>query len=109
MIMEEWEVLDWNALGFIQLSLSSYVAFNIVNEKTTVNLMAALTKMYEKSSTSNKVFLMKKLFNMKMLDNIPIVEQLNNLTTVMSQICSVGINFDNEVRTLLLLSSLPER
>jgi hypothetical protein len=30
------------------------------------DLMKALDKVYEKSSVSNKVFLMKRLFNMKM-------------------------------------------
>ena len=57
MSMEDWEVLDRKALGLIRLSLSSSVAFNIVNEKTTVDLMAALTKMYEKPSASNKIFI----------------------------------------------------
>ncbi|PKU79153.1 hypothetical protein MA16_Dca000497 [Dendrobium catenatum] len=64
--------------------------------------MVALTKMYEKSSASNKVFLMKKLFNMKIMYNIPMEEHLNNLNTMMSQLCSIGINFDDEVRAFLL-------
>ncbi|PKU87375.1 Retrovirus-related Pol polyprotein from transposon TNT 1-94 [Dendrobium catenatum] len=109
MTMEEWEVLDRTALGLIRLSLSLAVAFNIVNEKTTVNLMTALTKMYEKSSDPNKMFLMKKLFNIKMLDNTPMEEHLNNLNTMMSQLCLVGIKFDDDVRALLLLSSLPKK
>jgi hypothetical protein len=42
------------------------VAFNISKEKTTKELMDALDKLYQKPSASNKVFLMKILFNMKM-------------------------------------------
>ena len=56
---EEWEVLDRKALGMIQLILATSVAFNISKEKTTKELMDALDKLYEKPSTSNKVFLMK--------------------------------------------------
>jgi hypothetical protein len=56
---EEWEVLDRKALGTIQLSLEASMAFNISKEKTTKELMDALDKLYEKPSTSNKVFLMK--------------------------------------------------
>ncbi|PKU75441.1 Retrovirus-related Pol polyprotein from transposon TNT 1-94 [Dendrobium catenatum] len=35
-------------------------------------------------------------------------EHLNNLNTMMSQLCSVGINFDDHVRVLLMLSSFLE-
>jgi hypothetical protein len=62
---KEWEVLDRNALGMIRLSLAASVDFNISKEKTTKEMMDALTKPYEKTSSSNKVFLLKRLFNMK--------------------------------------------
>jgi len=55
--------------GAIQLPLASTVAFNVSREKTTKDLMAAQSKMYKKPSASNKVFLMKKLFNLKMADS----------------------------------------
>ena len=63
---EEWEVLDRKALGTIQLFLASSVAFNISKEITIEGVMSALSKLYEKPSASNKVFLMKRLLNMKM-------------------------------------------
>ena len=53
---EEWEVLDRKALGTIRLCLASSVAFNISKEKTTEGVMSALSKLYKKSSASNKVF-----------------------------------------------------
>jgi len=80
----EWEVLDQKALGAIRLSLTSTVAFNISREKTTQDLIAALLKMCEKPSASNKIFLMKKLFNLKMIDNESIAEHLNEFNTLMS-------------------------
>jgi hypothetical protein len=64
---EEWDILDRKALGTIWLSLAMSVAFNISKEKITKGLMDALAKLYEKPSASNKVFIMKRLFNMKML------------------------------------------
>jgi hypothetical protein len=63
---EEWEFIDRKALGMIRLSLEMLVSFNISKEKTTKEMMDALDKLYEKPSTSNKVFIMKILFNMKM-------------------------------------------
>ena len=66
---EEWALLDGQVLEVIRLTLSRSVAHNFVKEKTTTNLMKALSGMYEKSSSNNKVHLMKKLFNLKMVEN----------------------------------------
>ncbi|RVW70446.1 hypothetical protein CK203_058335 [Vitis vinifera] len=51
-------------LGIIQLTLSCNVAFNIAKKNTTTGLMVALSDMYEKPSASNKVHLMRRLFNL---------------------------------------------
>ncbi|KAF5766504.1 putative RNA-directed DNA polymerase [Helianthus annuus] len=54
---EDWMLLDRQALGVVWLSLAKSVAYNIVNETTTYGVLKALSNMYEKSSASNKVFL----------------------------------------------------
>jgi hypothetical protein len=105
---EEWEILDIKDLGTIRLSLAVSVAFNISKEKTMKGLMDALAKLYEKPSASNKVFLMKRLFNMKMLEGGSVTDHLNELNTVTNQLSSVKVDFDDEVRALLILCSLPE-
>ena len=58
------------------------MAFNITKDKTTKELMETLAKLYEKPSTSNKVFLMKCLFNMKMVEGGSIIDHLNEFNTV---------------------------
>ncbi|KHN21247.1 Retrovirus-related Pol polyprotein from transposon TNT 1-94, partial [Glycine soja] len=88
MKQEEWNLLDRQALGVIRLTLAKNVAFNIVNEKTTAGLMKALSDMYEKPSAANKVYLMRRLFNLKMGE--------------------VQIKFEDGVKALILLSSLPD-
>ena len=60
---EKWKLKDRQALGLIRLTLSRNVAFNIVKKKTTSGLLKALSKMYEKPSAMNKVYLMRRLFN----------------------------------------------
>ena len=69
---EEWSLLDRQVLGVIQLTLTRSVAHNVMKEKTTVNLMKTLSSMYEKPSANNKVHLMKKLFNLKMVEDTPV-------------------------------------
>ena len=70
--------------------------------------MSTMGKIYEKPSVSNKVFLMKHVFNMKMLEGGSVADHLNEFNTITSQLSSVKVNFDDEVRALLILCSLPE-
>ena len=84
------------------------MAFNITKVKMKKELMQNLARLYEKSSTSNKVFLMKCLFNMKMAEGGSVADHLNDFNTVTSQLSSVGINFDEEIRALLILCSFPK-
>jgi hypothetical protein len=106
---EEWEILDRKSLEMIRLSLATSVAFNILKEKSTKGLMDALAKLYEKTSASNKVFLMKGLFNMKMSEGGFVADHLNEFNMVTNQLSSVKVDFDDEIRTLLILCALPER
>jgi hypothetical protein len=106
---KEWEVLDRKALGMIRLILASSLALYISKEKTMNEMMDALNKMYENPSTSNKLFIMKRLFNMNMLEGGSVPDHLNEFNTVTNQLSSVKVDFDDEVRALLILCSLPER
>ena len=104
---EEWAFLDRQVLGVIRLTLSRSVAHNVVKEKTIADLMKALSGMYEKSSANNKVHLMKKLFNLKMAENVSIEQHLNEFNTITNQLSSVEIDFDDEICALIVLASLP--
>ena len=70
--------------------------------------MQTLARLYEKPFTSNKVFIMKHLFNMKMVEGGSIANHLNEFNIITSQLSSVGINFDEEIRALLILCSFLE-
>ena len=98
--------MDRRALGVIQLTLAHNIAFNIMNEKTTAGLMKALSDMYEKPSAINKVYLMRRLFNLKMSEGALVVDHINEFNVFISQWSSVEIDFEDEVRALILLSSL---
>ena len=94
-------------MGVIRLTLSRSVAHNVIKEKTTADLMKALSGMYEKPSANNKVHLMKKLFNLKMAKNVSVAQNLNEFNTITNQLSSVEIDFDDEIRALIVLTSLP--
>jgi hypothetical protein len=71
--------------------------------------MDALDKLYEKPLASNKVFLMKILFNMKMSEGGYVVDHLNEFNTVTNQLSFIKVDFDDEVKALLIFFSLSER
>jgi len=62
----------------------------------------------KKQSASNKVFLMKHLFNMKMTKRGFLADHLIEFNMGTSQLSFVKVKFDDEVRDLLILCSLPE-
>jgi hypothetical protein len=51
---------------------------------------------------------MKRLFNMKMFEVGLIANYLNEFNTVTNQLSSIKVDFDDEVRALIILCSLPE-
>ena len=104
---EKWALLDRQVLGVIRLTLLKSIAHNVVKEKTTADLMKALSDMYEKPYANNKVHLMKKLFNLKMAENASVAQHLNEFNTITNQLSSVEIDFNDEIRALIVLTSLP--
>ena len=54
------------------------------------------------------VLLTKNLFNMKMVEGGLIVHHLNEFNMVTSQLSFVNVNFDEEIRALLILCYLPK-
>ena len=70
----------------IRLTLAKNVVFNIVNEKTIGCLMKALSDMYKKPSAANKVYLMRRLFNLKMGEGISITDHINEFNIILVQL-----------------------
>ena len=71
--------------------------------------MVALSDMYEKSSASNKVHLMKQLFNFWMIQGVSMAAHINEFSIITTQLSLVEIEFNEEVWGLILLSFLLKR
>nr|CAN61229.1 hypothetical protein VITISV_010114 [Vitis vinifera] len=100
-------LLNRQVLGVIWLTLSKNVAHNMAKEKSTMGLMKVLSDMYEKLFANNKVFLMKKLFHLKIEEDFSVATLLNEFNMIVNQLSSVEINFNDEAHTLILLTSPP--
>jgi len=58
--------------------------------------------------TSNKVFLMKKLYNLKMKEGASVVVHLNVFNIINSHLASDTIILDDEIRVILFMCSMPD-
>jgi hypothetical protein len=103
-----WKNLDWKAKSTIQLCLSNSILLNVSEEATTKDLWDKLGKLYQSKFLVNKLFLRKKLYNLRMRDGDSVAEHLNAFNTVVSQLVSVEIKISDEDKCISLLCSLPD-
>ncbi|GFZ08239.1 hypothetical protein Acr_20g0000470 [Actinidia rufa] len=64
--------------------------------------------MYQSKTSRNKALLMRRLVNLKLQREITVAEHTSEFQSLVNQLTSVDLQFDDEMQALLLLSSLPE-
>jgi hypothetical protein len=104
---DDWKKLDRKAKSTIRLCLYDSILLNVSEEATTKDLWEKLGKLYQSKSLVNKLFLRKKLYNLRMRDGDSVVEHLNAFNTMVSQLVSVEIKISDEDKCISLLCSLP--
>ena len=67
---EEWKKLDRKAKSAIRLYVSDSVLLNVLGEATAKALWDKLGTLYQSKSLVNKLFLRKKLYNLRMKDGL---------------------------------------
>ena len=90
------------------MCLSDLVLLNVLEEATTKDLWEKLGKLYQSKSLVNKLFLRKKLYNLRMRDGDSMAEHLNAFNIVVSQLVFLEIKFSYEDKCISLLCSLPD-
>ena len=108
MDMNDWQDLDELARSTIMLTLSKNVYFNVNKEKTSYELWTKLCDLYEKRSAASQVYWLKKLVDLKMDEGTPMCNHLNEFNTIFSQLSAQGVNFEDSVKAMFLLVTLPE-
>eukprot|EP00253_Pinus_taeda_P021243 PITA_21243 len=106
---EEWKKLDRKAKSIIQLCVSNLVLLNVLGEATVKALWDELWTLYQSKSLVNKLFMRKKMYNLRMKDEDSMTEHLNAFNTKIRGIVlvtAIGSNattlqFDEIVSSLL--------
>jgi hypothetical protein len=80
---EDWDEIDARSLSVIRLCLANYVLFNIVSEKIEVGLWTKLESFYMTKSLTNRIFLKRQLYILRMKEGTKIDDHLNTFNTLL--------------------------
>ncbi|MCO5553340.1 hypothetical protein L7F22_006861 [Adiantum nelumboides] len=104
---DQWEELDARARATICLHLGESIFFTIMDKTTAFELWDSLCSAWDGKSASNNVFLMKKLMRLSMKEDSSVNSHLNEFNALYLQLTSKGLNFNDEMKAIFLLCSLP--
>ena len=74
---------------------------------TTFELWKTLLDTYEKKVAATKIYLIRRLYNMRMNESDSVQTHLNEYESLSSQISAQGTTIEDELRSILLMSRLP--
>ena len=100
--------MDIKAANTIQLSLVDEVMYNVIDEETVTGLWSRLETLYMMKSLSNKLYLKKQLYGLRMNERTTVLEYLNFFNKVINELLAVDVKIDEGDKALIFLSSLPQ-
>ena len=98
--------MDLKAASTIQLCLADKVMYNVMDEETATGLWSKLDT-YMTKSLSNKLYLKKQLYRLRMNEATTVLEHLNFFNKVINEFLTIDIKIDED-KALTLLNSLLE-
>jgi len=104
---DNWEEIDLKEASTIQLCLTDEIMYNVMDEETSRRLWSMLETLYMTKSLSNKLYLKKQLYKLRMKKGTTVLKYLNFLNKVISELLAIDVKIDEEDKALILLSSLP--
>ena len=103
----EWQKLDRIVRATIRVHFSESVYFTVQSCSTTFELWKTLLDTDEKKVTATKIYLIRGLYNLRMKESDSVQTHLNEYGSLSSQISAQGTAIEDELRVMLLMSSLP--
>ena len=86
MTNDDWEEFDLLAMSTIRLHLIDNVCFTVLDCDSAEKLWTKLCSTYEKETASNKVYLMRKIYDLRMKDADSVTSHLNDFDALWSQL-----------------------
>jgi hypothetical protein len=104
----EWEDLDAKTLSTIRLCLADEVMFNIVRDDKTSGLWRKLESIYMTKSLMSIIYLKRRLYSFWMKEGMKLADHLNTFNTLIVQLTSMEVKFEDEDKSITLLCLLLE-
>ena len=89
------------------MHLSESVYFIVQSCSKTFELWKTLSDTYQKKVVATKIYLIRRLYNLRMKESDLVQTHLNKYKSLSSQISAQGTTIEDELRAMMLMSSLP--
>lgn len=99
---------DKQARAIINLCIDDSQIIHIRNESTAAGTWQKLKSIHERANLSSKLYLLRKLYSVKMQENGNMTEHINNMLEIVEKLNSIGENIPEKHIAALLLVSIPE-
>jgi hypothetical protein len=108
MSTEEWEKIERKLRSTIWICHAYSLMLNVWGEDSAKKLWDKLGSLYQSKSMVNKLFLIKKLYLLRMSDGSSVIENLNVFNVMLIQLLYVDIKIIDEEKCINLLCSFPD-
>ena len=76
-------------------------------EKDSKGIMVEVVHLYMRKNMCNKLMLKKQLYSLRMQEGGNVVDHIQQFDQMWNELLNVGVKFEEEDKSLLLLCSLP--
>ena len=94
---DDWKKVDRKAVGFIRQWLDDSVFHHVSTETSIASLWLKLQGLYERKTAGNKIFLIRRLVNLKFKDGGSVAEHMNEVSNIVNQLSAIKMVLDDEL------------
>ena len=105
---KDWELQNRKAVTMIRKYIDRSLFEHVSTYTNAYELWMKLESLIQKKTPRNKAHLVRRLVKLEYSDGQNMIEHLNTFKGIVNQLMKTEMKIDDELQTLLLLSSLPE-
>ena len=106
--IQDWDKKNRQAHATISLLVEDDQLIHIRNEDTAKGMWDVLKRLHERSSLNNKLFMLRKLYKMRLGREQDMQEHINAMLEVIAQLRSIGEKITDSHIAAMVLCSLPD-
>ncbi|KAK2994543.1 hypothetical protein RJ640_012542 [Escallonia rubra] len=100
---DDWKECEAKAVSTIRLSLAPEVKYSVLKETSTLSMWSKLEKIYISKSLTNRLYLKKKLYQLRMDDGSDIRDHVNTFNKITIELLKVEVKIDEEDLAIIFL------